>query len=382
MGHWRFPTLGIQSATHRFLLPFKSQSMTSKDNSHQDPAQQAPLRENNAQTMSPLNKTPHVGVLLLNLGTPDAPTPKAIRKYLFEFLSDRRVIETPKLFWWPILLGIILPLRPRALRHSYELMWQAGNGDSPLRNITEQQKTALHQRLEQEDSNAVFHVEYGMTYGKPSIQSALARLPLDRLDKLIVLPLFPQYSATSSAASFDVLAKALQQCRNIPSLVFLKDYHDDSKYIAALAQSVRNHWQAQGRQAKLLFSFHGIPQAYVDKGDPYREQCETTAKLVAQQLQLQKQDWSISFQSRVGKAQWLKPYTDKTLIQLGSEKLNHIDVICPGFSVDCLETLEEIDMQNRALFEKSGGTGFHYIPALNASTDFIEVLKNLTLSLR
>jgi len=366
--------------------------MTSKDNSPQDNAQQNPLRQDKASTARPLNTaahdtmtpniTTHVGVLLVNLGTPDAPTPKAIRKYLFEFLSDRRVIETPKFIWWPILLGIILPLRPRILRHSYELMWQAGGGDSPLRNITEQQKTALHQRLGQEDNDANFHVEYGMTYGKPSIQSALDRLPLDRLDKLIVLPLFPQYSATSSAACFDVLAKALQQCRNIPSLVFLKDYHDDSNYIAALAQSVRHHWQVQGRQARLLFSFHGIPQAYVDKGDPYREQCETTANLVAQQLQLKKQDWSISFQSRVGKAQWLKPYTDKILIQLGSEKLNNIDVICPGFSVDCLETLEEIDMQNRAFFEKAGGTGFHYIPALNASADFIEVLKNLTLSLR
>ncbi|PCJ19008.1 MAG: ferrochelatase [Gammaproteobacteria bacterium] len=327
----------------------------------------------------------HIGVLLVNLGTPDAPTPKAIRKYLFDFLSDQRVIETPKFLWWPILLGVILPLRPRALTHSYELMWQSGNGDSPLRTITEQQKSALQERLQEhlqdQPSHTTFSVEYGMTYGKPSIQSALERLSLERLDQLIVLPLFPQYSATSSAASFDVLAKALKRHRNIPHLTFLKDYHDDPDYIAALAQSVRDHWQEKGRQGKLLFSFHGIPQAYVDKGDPYQSQCDTTAQLIAQKLALKESEWAISFQSRVGKAQWLKPYTDKTLAQWGSQKLNNVDVICPGFSVDCLETLEEIDMQNRALFEKSGGSGFHYIPALNATPSFIETLKKITLSL-
>lgn len=355
------------------------------------------LNQTHPQTSSPRPKQTHIGVLLINLGTPDAPTPKAIRKYLWQFLSDQRVIETPRLIWWPILLGIILPLRPRKLQHAYQQMWQLGEGESPLRTITESQKQALQAELSQtspqqealnetgpqsqEDKTPTFFIEAGMTYGNPSIQAALQRLTQHRLDKLIVLPLFPQYSATSSAASFDVLAQALRTQRNLPNLVFVKDYHDHPSYITALTQSIRQHWQIKGRQGKLLFSFHGIPQAYINKGDPYQSQCETTAQLVSKQLGLNPNEWFVSYQSRVGKAQWIKPYTDKTLSQWGTQGQQDVDVICPGFAVDCLETLEEIDLQNRALFENAGGTGFHYIPALNSTPPFIDALKDLILPL-
>lgn len=317
------------------------------------------------------------GVLLVNLGTPDSPTPAAIRRYLKQFLSDPRVIETPRFIWWFILNGIILPIRPQKLRHAYELIWQ--DGDSPIRTFSESQKLKLQEKLDQTSSNQQFFVEVGMTYGQPSLNNAIEKLNLSQLDQLLVLPLFPQYSATTTAASFDGLAKALKSQRNIPSIYFCKDYHQHPLYIQGLANTVRQHWQNSEQQGKLLLSFHGLPKQYVDKGDPYLAQCQKTARLLAEELQLQPQQWDLSFQSRVGFAQWLQPYTDDTLLKLGKNRCPQVDVLCPGFSVDCLETLEEIDQLNRTLFQDAGGGQFNYIAALNDNDDQIKLLQALVM---
>ena len=319
------------------------------------------------------------GVLITNLGTPDAPTPAALRKYLAEFLSDPRVIETPRLLWWPILHGIILRVRPRRSARAYRKVWtEAG---SPLLAISEKQCGAIRAELES-DGDPSLHIELGMRYGNPSIRSALEKLQGYKVRKLIILPLYPQYSAATTASAFDAVAGVLKTWRHIPQLSMITGYHDHPGYIDALAESVRSHWAQSGRPDKLLFSFHGLPKSYVLAGDPYADECRATARLVARQLGLDENLWNISFQSRFGPREWLQPYTDKLLQEWSHRGIGNVQVICPGFAADCLETLEEIAIQNRDLFLSAGGKTFTYIPALNDSPAHITALCGIIRGMR
>lgn len=318
-----------------------------------------------------------VGVLLINLGTPDSPEPASIRAYLRDFLGDPRVVEAPRLLWWLVLRLVILPFRPRHLVDKYRQIWFEGG--SPLKLVSDQQRQALDQRLRARLGERI-NVRYAMTYGNPSISSALEAFQQDGVERILVLPLYPQYSATTTAAAWDALCRATFRLRNIPEIRFVKRYHLHPLYIQALAEAIREHWSRQGRQGLLLFSFHGVPKAYVEKGDPYQRECEETARAVAALLGLQPEQWRISYQSRVGRAEWLTPYTDETMRELGRQGVRGLDVICPGFSADCLETLEEIQVENKALFEQHGGQDFQYIEALNARGSHLNLLEDLTLS--
>lgn len=328
--------------------------------------------QHNTETVS----DPVVGILLSNLGTPDAPTPAAVKRYLAEFLSDRRVVDYPRLLWLPVLHGIILRTRPKKVAHAYRQVWTAEG--SPLLAITRQQAVALEQQLRGRFRGEV-HVEAGMRYGTPSIASALQRLEKKGVTRLFILPLYPQYSSTTTASTFDAVNNALAGWHPLPEQRSIHDYHDQSGYIEALANSVRTHRAQHGCGQKLLFSFHGLPQRLVDKGDPYAQQCTQTATLVAAQLQLQPQEWQLTFQSRFGPDEWLQPYTDKTLEALAQEGIKSIDIISPGFSADCLETLEELAIQNRNLFLAAGGEQYHYIPALNDQPEHIRLLVDLIM---
>lgn len=302
------------------------------------------------------------GVLLTNLGTPDAPTPSALRKYLAQFLSDPRVIEAPRWLWWFVLHGVILRLRPRRSAKAYRKIWtEAG---SPLLAISEKQCRAIRSKLA-EDADSPPRVEFGMRYGNPSIRSALDKLHSYNVRKLLILPLYPQYSAATTASTFDAVAGVLKTWRRIPQVRMITSYHDDPGYIDALVESIRSHWAQSGKPDKLLFSFHGLPRSYVIAGDPYADECRVTARLVARQLELDEEFWDVSFQSRFGPREWLQPYTDKLLQEWGRSGIGQVHVTCPGFAADCLETLEEIEIQNRDLFLAAGGKTFGYIPALN-----------------
>ena len=311
------------------------------------------------------------GVLLTNLGTPDAPTPSALRKYLAQFLSDPRVIETPRWLWWFVLHGVILRVRPRRSAKAYREVWT--NAGSPLLVISEKQCGAIRSELGKE-AGPPLHIELGMRYGNPSIRSALEKLRGHNVSKLVILPLYPQYSAATTASTFDAVAGVLKTWRHIPQVRMITSYHDNPGYIDALAESVRNHWALSGKPDKLLFSFHGLPRSYVVAGDPYADECRATARLVARQLDLGVDLWDVSFQSRFGPREWLQPYTDKLLQEWGGSSIGHVQVICPGFAADCLETLEEIKLQNRDFFLGAGGKTFSYIPALNDSPRHIAAL--------
>ncbi len=289
------------------------------------------------------------GVLLVNLGTPEAPTAPAIRRFLRQFLSDRRVVQLPRLIWLPILYGFILPLRPNRLVHAYKKIWSAEG--SPLLVISRKQSTALRAQLK-------MPVALGMCYGKPSIADALRELREQGVEKPVLLPLYPQFSHTTTSAATDQLPG------DFGGRV-IRDYHADAGYIAALAESVCEHWQSCGRGDHLLMSFHGIPQRYVDGGDPYETQCRETARLLAQALSLKESEWSLGFQSRLGRAPWLKPYTDLLPPQLAQRGVKKLDVICPGFSADCLETLEEVSLRYAQDFCAAAGGELRYIAALN-----------------
>jgi len=320
-----------------------------------------------------------IGIILSNLGTPDLPTPASVRKYLTEFLSDPRVIEIPKIFWRPILHGIILPLRSPRSAKLYQKIW-TDNG-SPLKIILEEQVKKLDSRLRGNDGgdcgNDIFVIG-AMRYGEPSIENAIYKLCEKKIKKIILLPLYPQYSAATTATTFDEVARVFKSLRVQPEFYMINSYYNHPDYISAISDNIKSYWIKNGQTEKLLFSFHGLPQSFVDKGDPYYDQCIQTAKLIASQLNLNQNQWLVSFQSRLGKAQWLRPYTDKTLQKLVlEENIKSVSVICPGFSADCLETLEEINIYNRELFIKSGGEKFHYIPALNAEDKHIEVLVKL-----
>lgn len=316
------------------------------------------------------------GVLLVNLGTPEAPTPQALRTYLAEFLGDPRVIEYPRWLWWLILHGVILRIRPRRSAHAYQRVWTPQG--SPLRVGSEALAVALQEELARRMPGPV-QVALAMRYGQPSVRSQIERMQREGVRRLLVLPLYPQYSATSTGSVLDAVADCFKRLRWPPELRVVNDYHDDPGHIEALARSIENWWQANGRGERLLLSFHGIPERYVKAGDPYLLQCGATARLLRERLGLTSSELVVSFQSRVGREPWLQPYTDATVRELAAQGIKRLDVACPGFAVDCLETLEEIAMQNREFFVEAGGRELRYIPALNDSRGQVDSLAGLAL---
>jgi ferrochelatase len=314
-----------------------------------------------------------IGILLSNIGTPDAPTSKSVRRFLKEFLSDPRVIELPQILWQPILRGIILTTRPRQSAALYQKVWRA-NG-SPLLAYTMELALLLEKSLRQQYGDDIF-VSVGMRYGNPSIESALNAMRDNKVERYLILPLFPQYSATTTAATFDAVQDTFKKWRHLPDLHTINSYADDADYIQGLAQSIKNH-QTKNGQKHLLFSFHSIPQRYADKGDPYQTQCQLTAKLVATALSLRSDEWSMAYQSRLGPTKWLTPYTDKVLAAMPHQGIQDLQVVCPGFSVDCLETLEEIAIRGKEQFLESGGKTYEYIPALNCSHAHLKILSEM-----
>jgi ferrochelatase len=315
-----------------------------------------------------------IGILLTNLGTPDAPSTSAVRRYLAEFLSDPRVVETPRAIWMFILHGIILRTRPKRSAAAYAEVWDEEG--SPLLSISKKQATGLQSILD-ELADERYQVVLAMRYGNPSITKGLEKLRQGGCNRILVLPLYPQYSATTSASTFDAVSNELQKWRWLPDIRFITHYPTYPPYIQALATSIRAFWDQHGKADKLLFSFHGIPQSYADSGDPYPEECRATAEAVAERLGLDESEWQLAFQSRMGKKPWIKPYTDITLQALGQQGTQSINVICPGFPTDCLETLEEIAIENQAYFHEAGGGEYRYIPALNTSKAHIEMLAEL-----
>lgn len=315
-----------------------------------------------------------IGILLVNLGTPDAPTPAALRRYLAEFLSDPRVIEAPRWLWRLVLHGFILRVRPRRSARAYQAIWTPEG--SPLLLNSRQQLREIGALLQRKyGEKLVFAL--GMRYGNPSIAAALRDLQSARTDRLLVLPLYPQYSATTTASTLDALSAELRRWRRVPELQFIEGYHDFSPYIEAMAAQLRRHFDAHGRPQKLLLSFHGIPAEYAAKGDPYPEQCRRTAHRLAQALRLAETEWQLVFQSRFGPREWLQPYADITLQNLPRQGVKRVAVFCPGFASDCLETLEEMAVMNRELFLAAGGERFDYVPALNAQAEHIRALADL-----
>lgn len=315
-------------------------------------------------------------VVLVNLGTPDAPTAPALRRYLKQFLSDPRVVEIPKPLWWPILNGIILNLRPKKSAAKYATVWMPEG--SPLRVHTERQATLLKGLLGQRGHRVT--VTWAMRYGSPSIPETLTRLKAEGASRILVVPMYPQYAASTTATVVDACSAWLLQTRNQPEMRFVRNFHDQEGYLAALEQSVRRHWQANGPLGdndRLLISFHGLPKRSLDLGDPYYCECQKTGRLLAERLNLKPEQYRICFQSRFGKAEWLQPYTAPTLHDWGAQGIHRVAVICPGFVADCLETLEEIAQEGRDDFLKAGGKAYHYIPALNEDDAWIGALADL-----
>ena len=319
-----------------------------------------------------------VGVLLANLGTPEAPTTGAVRRYLAQFLWDPRVLEAPRWLWWLILHGIILRFRPRRSAKAYATVWT--DEGSPLLVFARRQARALQAHVDRHRSDwpCDVHVALGMSYGKPAIADAMRELRSRGATRIAVLPLYPQYSGTTTGSVFDAVAKELKVWRRVPDLRFLAHYHDRREYIDALAASLAPRLNS-GSWDRLLFSFHGLPQRYLEAGDPYHCECYKTARLVAERLDLPDEKWAVSFQSRVGKEPWLKPYTDETLRSWAREGVSKVLVACPGFSADCLETLEEVAVEYGKLFVSEGGESLEYIPALNDRPEHIGALYSMLL---
>ena len=327
-------------------------------------------------SVSPKNPSdaPALVVLVVNLGTPDAPTPAAVRRYLAEFLCDRRVIDLPRWLWLPLLYGVILRIRPRRSARAYASIWT--DAGSPLRVYSQSLANQLDRRLRAATAGSAGAV-LAMRYGRPAIAATVQRLHAQGMRRLLVLPLYPQYSATSSGSVLDAVMDTFMHMRWPPDLRFVSDYHADEKYISILAASVRRHWAAHGRADRLLLSFHGIPERYARAGDPYADQCHATALRLSQELALDETTLQIAFQSRVGREAWLQPYTEDVLRRWPGEGVRRIQVLCPGFAVDCLETLEEIAMRDRDLFVSSGGDELQYIPALNDGPTHVDMLYHL-----
>lgn len=317
------------------------------------------------------------GILLANLGTPDEPTSSALRRYLREFLSDQRIIELPRIFWYPVLYLFILTFRPRKSAALYRKIWKE-NG-SPLFTHTMELARKLESRLKESGANV--ELEVGMRYGNPSIETALNKLRDKGATRLLVLPMFPQYSATTTGSIFDALSSVLTKWRWIPDLRFVSTYHDNEGYISAVANSITEYWSRNRKGEKLLFSFHGIPKRYFLGGDPYQCFCQKTARLISEKLGLAKDDYIVTFQSKFGPGEWLQPYTIETVAKLPKQGVTRLDVVCPGFLADCLETLEEIEGLNCEAFLHAGGKQFNYIPALNSREDTVSALSTLALDL-
>ena len=314
-------------------------------------------------------------VLLVNLGTPQAPSASAVRRYLAEFLWDPRVVEIPRLPWWLLLHGVILRTRPARSAAKYAGVWT--DQGSPLLSGSQRVAAALQQRLDV--AGQALEVALAMRYGEPSLPHVLDQLKAKGVDRVLVLPLYPQYAAATTGSAFDAVALWGQRVRRLPELRFVNRYADDPGYIEALALGVERHWRAHGRPGKLVMSFHGIPARCLELGDPYHCECLLTARLLAHRLGLAVQDHEVTFQSRLGRARWLEPYTEPTLRRLAGQGVGRVDVLCPGFSVDCLETLEEIAQEGRDAFLHSGGREFHYIPCLNDDPAWIDALERLAL---
>ncbi len=343
--------------------------------------------------MKYLNETPptterknKIGVLLTNLGTPDDCDIKSVRRYLKQFLSDPRVVEAHPVLWWLFLNVILLNTRPKKTAAAYQSVWSKEG--SPLLKISVQQAEALHKQLQNKQSQDKqlqdnvgednYHVELGMSYGKPSIPSAMLKLKEAGCTKLIILPLYPQYSGSTTAATFDAVANELKTWRQIPELRMINNYYNHELYIEALAASIKKFWVNNTQAEKLIMSFHGIPQEYIDNGDPYYFECHKTAQLLAQKLKLNDEQWMLTFQSRLGPKQWLEPYTDLTLKDLAAIKnIKSVQIVCPGFSADCLETLEEIAIENKHTFISNGGEQYAYIPCLNDDENHIKMMADL-----
>ena len=317
--------------------------------------------------------SPRQGILLCNLGTPDAPRPAELRRYLKEFLSDPRVVEIPRLLWWMILNLIILRIRPRRSAKLYQSVWtEAG---SPLMLYSQEQVKAVKQRLAEKYGD--IPVVLGMRYGNPSMASAIKQLTDQNVRDIIVLPLYPQYAGATTGSTFDAIAKTFTQLRWVPELQFINGYHKSEAYIQALCTTIKRHIDAHGQPDKLVFSYHGTPERYLKNGDPYHCFCHQTTRLVREKMGLEENQVMTTFQSRFGREPWLQPYTDETLEQLPEDGVKHVAVICPGFSSDCLETIEEINMEARESFIESGGEHFHYIPCLNDDPAHIDALVSI-----
>ncbi|MDV5355566.1 ferrochelatase [Kosakonia sp. SMBL-WEM22] len=314
------------------------------------------------------------GILLANLGTPDAPTPQAVKRYLRQFLSDRRVVDAPRLLWWPLLRGVILPIRSPRVAKLYKSVWMEEG--SPLMVYSRRQEKALAARLPD------VPVALGMSYGSPSLESAVEALMAQGVEHIVVLTLYPQYSCSTVAAVWDELARILGKKRFIPGISFIRDYADNADYIAALANRVRASFAQHGEPDLLLLSYHGIPQRFASQGDDYPQRCRDTTRELVSALDLPPEKVMMTFQSRFGREPWLTPYTDETLKMLGEKGVKHIQVMSPGFAADCLETLEEIAVQNREFFLEAGGEKYEYIPALNDLPEHIEMMVNLTAKYR
>ena len=318
-----------------------------------------------------------VGILLANLGTPDAPTAKALRPYLGQFLMDRRIVEIPRFIWCWILHCIILVIRPKKSAAKYAQVWTPEG--SPLL-VHAQKQTQLLRGFLAQKIKSPFAVELGMSYGNPSMQSAIDKLKAQHCDRILVFPLYPQYASSSTASAMDAVFRVLLKTRNQPAIRSIRHYHDHPEYISALAQSVQKHWEINGgKPTKLVMSFHGVPKFHLMSGDPYHCECHKTARLLAEKLGLSKDEFTVAFQSRFGKQEWLKPYLASTLEELGKAKTARIDVICPGFSSDCLETLEEIAIEGKEIFTHAGGGEYHYIPALNENDAWIHAMTAIAL---
>lgn len=332
-----------------------------------------PEQDDPFDTDPPLAAEGPLGVLLVNLGTPQAPTAPAIRRYLAEFLSDPRVIEIPRYLWMPILHGVVLPRRPARLAPRYEAIWMEGG--SPLLVYTQRQARALAPLLAERGLDV--RVEAAMRYGEPSIAQAIARLRQAGCSRMLTVPLYPQYSASTTATVIDEVGRVAARLRDQPELRYLKRFHVDPGYIGALAGTIQRYWDAHGKPQKLLLSFHGLPRYSIELGDPYYRDCMQTAKALGARLSLASDEIEVSFQSRFGSARWLEPYTEPTLKELARQGVTEVDVVCPGFTADCIETLEEIAQEGRDAFLGAGGQRFRYINALNDDPDWIAALADL-----
>lgn len=318
-------------------------------------------------------QAPRTAILLCNLGTPDAPTAPALRRYLGQFLSDHRVVEISKPLWWLILHGIILRTRPRKSAAKYASIWTPEG--SPLAVWTHKQASLLRDALS--DAGHDVLVQSAMRYGNPSIASQLDILKAEGATRILILPLYPQYSSATTASVFDAVYAWAARTRNVPELRFVNHYHDDAGYIDALAATLKSHWKRNGPPDKLVISFHGVPERTLHLGDPYHCESHKTARLLAERMGLHPDDYQVTFQSRFGKAKWLQPYTEPTLIKMGQSGVGRVDVICPGFTSDCLETLEEINQEAREAFLHAGGKEFHYLPCLNDSPGWVAALQQI-----